>query len=119
MMELVSMRRGFKFGWAGVALLSLAGPATMFGQAPGNAATQRQFLDRYCVTCHSDKLKTAGLSLSQADVSKPGEQTQIWEKVLRKVHTGVMPPPVAPQPPAAERSRLPASSASGASGMEK
>lgn len=106
-MELVSMRRVFKLSLTGVALLSLAGPANMFGQAPANApGPQRQFLDRYCVTCHSDKLKTAGLSLSQVDVTKPGEQPQVWEKVLRKVHTGVMPPPVAPQPPAAERTAL-------------
>ena len=67
--------------------------------APG----QRQFLDRYCTTCHNERLKTGGLSLAGADLSRIGIQPELWEKVLRKVHTGVMPPPGAPQPPATDR----------------
>jgi mono/diheme cytochrome c family protein len=67
------------------------------------AMSQRQFLDRYCATCHNDRLKTAGLNLAQADVSKPGVQPELWEKVVRKLHTGVMPPPNVPQPSAADR----------------
>src|SRR6185312_7745131 len=57
------------------------------------ASSQRQFLDRYCATCHNERLKTGGLSLVQADLSKPGGQPEVWEKVLRKLQTGVMPPP--------------------------
>ena len=67
------------------------------------ASSQRQFLDRYCATCHNDRLKTGGLSLAQADLSRPGSQPELWEKVLRKLHTGVMPPPNMPQPPEADR----------------
>src|SRR5262245_35321124 len=44
-------------------------------------SSQRQFIDRYCVTCHSDRLKTGGLSLEGVDVSRPGEHPEIWEKV--------------------------------------
>src|SRR5688572_10592152 len=69
-------------------------------QAPSG---QRQFLDRYCVTCHNERLKTAGLSLAQADVSKPEALPELWESVVRKVRTGVMPPPTAQKPPDAER----------------
>ena len=65
--------------------------------------SQRQFLDRYCVTCHNDRLKTGGLSLDQANLSTPGAQSELWEKVARKLHTGVMPPNNVAQPSPADR----------------
>src|SRR5262245_50283203 len=65
-------------------------------------AQQRQFLDRYCATCHNDQLKTGGLSLAQVDLSRPGAHPELWEKVARKLHTGVMPPANMPQPSEAE-----------------
>ena len=68
-----------------------------------SAQSQRQFLDRYCATCHNDRLKTGGLSLDQVDVSRPETQPELWEKVVRKLHTGVMPPSNVPQPPQADR----------------
>ena len=55
-------------------------------------------LDRYCVTCHNQRLVTAGLKLDEADVANPGEGAEIWEKVVRKLRTGMMPPPNMPQP---------------------
>jgi len=72
------------------------------GRSPA-ISSQRQFLDRYCATCHNERLKTGGLSLDQVDVSKPGAQPELWEKVVRKLHTGVMPPANAPQPPKSDR----------------
>src|SRR6185369_11718252 len=65
--------------------------------------SQRQFLDRYCVNCHNDRLKTGGLSLDQVDVSKPDAQPEVWEKVAHKLRTGVMPPSNMLQPPKADR----------------
>ena len=66
-------------------------------------STQRQFLDRYCVTCHNDRLKTGGLTLERADVSRSEAQPEVWEKVVRKLRTGVMPPPNMLQPPKTDR----------------
>jgi mono/diheme cytochrome c family protein len=66
-------------------------------------STQRQFLDRYCASCHNDRLKTGGLSLEHIDVSKPDAQPEIWEKVVRKLRTGVMPPASMLQPPQPDR----------------
>ena len=63
-------------------------------------------LDRYCVTCHNQRLETAGLKLDEADVANPGEGAEIWEKVVRKLRTGVMPPPNMPQPSMADRQTL-------------
>src|SRR5262252_5428602 len=70
---------------------------------PSRTSSPRQFLDHYCVTCHSERLKTGGLSLADVDLSKVGAQSELWEKVVRKLHTGVMPPPSVPQPSDAER----------------
>src|SRR5438477_1459479 len=71
-------------------------------QSPA-APDQRQFLDKYCATCHNDRLKTGGLSLDKAEVSKPDAQPEVWEKVVRKLRTGVMPPPNMLQPPKSDR----------------
>ncbi|MSV36141.1 MAG: DUF1592 domain-containing protein [Bryobacterales bacterium] len=111
MTEHVSFPTALKIGLAGLAVTLLFSVPVNAQQnaasaGPAAASSQRQFLDRYCVTCHSDRLKTAGLSLSQADASKLSVQTELWEKVVRKLHTGVMPPPGAPQPPAADRLAL-------------
>ncbi len=67
------------------------------------ASNQRQFLQHYCAGCHNQQLKSGGLNLVQADLSRPGAQPELWEKVVRKLRTGVMPPPNVPQPPGADR----------------
>jgi cytochrome c551/c552 len=88
-----------------IGLLVLAAPLLASDQvgmsAQGDA--QRQFLDRHCTTCHNDRTKTAGLSLEHVDLSRPEAQSELWEKVVRKLRTGVMPPSNAPQPPQADR----------------
>jgi mono/diheme cytochrome c family protein len=61
------------------------------------ASSPRRLLDRYCVTCHNERLKTADLRLDRIDVANPGAEAEVWEKVVRKVHTGTMPPPNMPQ----------------------
>ena len=103
-----------KIGLAGLAAtLLLSVPVEISAQqsnassaAPSSTASQRQFLDRYCATCHNERLKTGGLSLVQVDLSRLGAQPELWEKVVRKVHTGVMPPPGLPQPSKADRRAL-------------
>src|SRR5580692_5403745 len=62
------------------------------------ASQERELLDQYCVTCHNQKLKTAGLMLDKADVDHIGEGAEIWEKVVRKIHGGTMPPLGMPRP---------------------
>jgi mono/diheme cytochrome c family protein len=111
MNELASSRRALKRGLAGVAAALLLAVQVKIWAQQGSAASavppptssQRQFLDRHCATCHNEQLKTAGLNLVQVDVSKPGAQPELWEKVARKLHTGVMPPPGIPQPSEADR----------------
>jgi hypothetical protein len=65
-----------------------------------DATYARTALDKYCLTCHNDKLKTAGLTLANLNVERPGAQAEIWEKVIRKLRTRAMPPPNVPHPDA-------------------
>ncbi len=56
------------------------------------SSPQRAVLNQYCITCHNEKLKTAGLMLDKIDVSKVSESAAVWEKVLQKLRAGSMPP---------------------------
>ena len=62
------------------------------------ATTRREFLNAHCIACHNSKLKTAGLVLESIDAERVGVQAEIWEKVLREVRSGQMPPSGRPQP---------------------
>lgn len=55
-------------------------------------------LRRYCITCHNEGLKTAGLMLDKADVGRVTDAPETWEKVVRKLRSGVMPPAGLPRP---------------------
>jgi len=96
----------------GLALLGLAVQLPASAQsvpstgAVAPASSPRLVLDRYCVTCHNERLKTAGLTLDQIDVAHPGQRAEEWEKVVRKLRTGAMPPANAPQPSAKDRTAL-------------
>jgi len=72
------------------------------------AVQYRTTINRYCVTCHNDKLKTAGLSLEKIDVENPPVGAEIWEKVIRKLRSNAMPPPGRPQPEKAFYDNFPA-----------
>ena len=79
--------------------LSLAPTAAAAqGASSADAATARALLDRYCVTCHNGRLRTAGLELDAADPAAVGERGHIWEQVARKLRIGAMPPPGRPRP---------------------
>ncbi len=78
-------------------------------QTSSSPTTQRPLLDKYCVTCHNDKLKTGGLTLQNADLTKVPENADLWEKVIKKVRVEAMPPMGMPKPDAAARTALVAS----------
>jgi uncharacterized protein DUF1592/uncharacterized protein DUF1588/uncharacterized protein DUF1585/uncharacterized protein DUF1587/uncharacterized protein DUF1595 len=89
-------------GWMGIALAGAAclqaAPLQSSSPALQDASTHRAALSRYCVTCHNEKLKTAGLMLDKMNVEKVPEGAPVWEKVIRKLRTGAMPPVGAPRP---------------------
>lgn len=60
---------------------------------PAAISAHTGLIQKHCITCHNDKSRTAGLSLQGLDLENLAAQADIWEKVLRKVRSGEMPPP--------------------------
>ena len=92
-------------GFAAVLVVAAGARGPIAAQSAPVAAgpsEQRALLDKYCVTCHNDRVKTANLSLQNADLARVAEHAEMWEKVVRKMRAGVMPPPDMPRPPQAE-----------------
>ena len=67
-------------------------------QAPATATAHRAMLDAYCVTCHNERRKTAGLMLDSLDLEQVAQDAEVWEKVVRKLRMGTMPPAGMPRP---------------------
>src|SRR5215467_9307831 len=60
--------------------------------------TQQELVTKYCVTCHSDRAKTGGLSLEKLDAEHAAANAETWEKAIRKLRAGLMPPSGAARP---------------------
>src|SRR6266446_2126629 len=72
---------------------------TVSAQSSSAQTTDAQpFVNQYCVTCHNQRLKTAGLTLDALDIAHVDQNAEIWEKVVRKIKTGMMPPSGVPRP---------------------
>ena len=56
-----------------------------------DADRYRAMLDKYCVGCHNDTLKTANLALDVANIHDISEDPQVWEKVVTKLTLRAMP----------------------------
>jgi Protein of unknown function (DUF1592)/Protein of unknown function (DUF1588)/Protein of unknown function (DUF1587)/Protein of unknown function (DUF1585)/Protein of unknown function (DUF1595) len=70
-------------------------------QVVTSAADERALLDRYCVTCHNEKAKGGSgptaeasrkLTLDRMDTARVHEDAETWERVVRKLRAGMMPP---------------------------
>ncbi len=72
--------------------------ASAFAQSPVSLVSERAILNQYCVVCHNQKLKTAGLTLDKLELLPIGEHAEQWEKVVRKLRAGMMPPSGMPRP---------------------
>jgi mono/diheme cytochrome c family protein len=107
------MARAFRLGRAALFTIAVSGYTvvaysrvdTSSGQsaatapsAVSSAAAARAMLDTYCVTCHNERLKTAGLTLDTADVTSPHANPEIWERVIARLRAGSMPPAGRPRP---------------------
>ena len=75
-------------------------PGAAGRQAPAPEPPSRELFDRYCVTCHNERLRTAGLLLDRLDVSRVHANAETLEKVVRKLRSGQMPPAGRPRPDA-------------------
>jgi len=94
-------RAALCFGLAAAASISPSAaprPAPQGPAAGAAAAGARATLDRYCVTCHNQRVRSGELALDGLDVSNVAAQAATWEKVVRKVRAGAMPPAGMPRP---------------------
>jgi hypothetical protein len=71
---------------------------TVSAQTSAQSSNPRALVDQYCVTCHNQRLKTGGLELDTLDITNVGSHAETWEKVVRKIKTGMMPPSGMPRP---------------------
>lgn len=88
--------------WIGIVLAGVCCAQAAVQEAsspvPPTSSQYRTVLNRYCVTCHNEKLLTAGLALDRLDVEHPSEGAATWEKVVRKLRAEAMPPAGMPRP---------------------
>ena len=74
-------------------------PSQPSGQAPqGGIASQQALIKRYCVSCHNERLRTAGLALDAQNLNTVGARADVWEKVVAKLNANAMPPAGLPRP---------------------
>ena len=66
--------------------------------SPAESSPLHAVLNRYCVGCHNDRLRTADLSFESLDAVRVAEGAETWEKVIGKLRSGAMPPPGRPRP---------------------
>ena len=72
--------------------------AVAYSQAE-TASPERALLNEYCVGCHNDRQLTGGLTLETIDVDDvSGAMGAAWEKVVRRLRGGAMPPAGMPRP---------------------
>ena len=95
---------------ATVAWLAVAGaashvPATArqapVSTQPASASSQQELLDRYCLTCHNERLLAQGtvpVSFAGLNTRAVGTDAAVWERVVRKLRLGGMPPAGRPRP---------------------
>jgi mono/diheme cytochrome c family protein len=86
-----TLLRAFVSSW--LVLGSVVSSGARAGQDPApRGDDQTALVGKYCVTCHNDKLNTAGLSLEHLDLTTVPQHAPIWERVARKLRSGEMPP---------------------------
>jgi mono/diheme cytochrome c family protein len=84
-------------------IASIAHPSAVRGTvaAPTPAIAPRAVVSQYCATCHSARAHLGGLVLEGQDPAQAAQAPELWEKVVRKLRAGVMPPMGQPRPDAA------------------
>jgi hypothetical protein len=85
------------------AAIVLLASAAASAQTPAASQARGEVVQQYCIACHSESLMTGGLVLEGLDAQNVSEDAGVWERVLRQVRTGQMPPAGMPAPNDAAR----------------
>lgn len=78
--------------------LAAVAPQQESPAAASPASSHRALVDQYCVTCHNQRSKTANVMFDTMDLSNLSKDAKVWERAVRKLRGGMMPPPGARQP---------------------
>ncbi|HEV8416167.1 MAG TPA: DUF1592 domain-containing protein [Bryobacteraceae bacterium] len=89
-----------------VAGTQMGAPPQESKPVPATADPNRALVNRYCVGCHNQRLKTAKLELDRLELTHPEKDALTWERAIRKLRGGMMPPPGAPRPSVIEVNAL-------------
>ena len=101
------MKQIFSILAVGILSLSVATSVEMAQRAPasGTAAAntmpvdaQNALVAQYCTSCHNDKTRSGGMTLTSLNLAHPDQNPELAEKVIRKLRAGMMPPPGAKRP---------------------
>jgi hypothetical protein len=96
-----------KFGIVSASVAAVAaGAALVARQRSPSAEEQWAKLDRYCSECHNAAELAGGLSFESVDRANIAAHAEVWEKVVRKLRGGLMPPPGGPRPGEGEVAEL-------------
>ena len=87
---------------AGAGIAGARAPQAPSAGPSSPPAAHGELLQRYCLSCHNDRTRAANLSLEAHDLAAVGDNPELWEKVVRKLRAGMMPPPGARRPPEAD-----------------
>src|SRR5215510_11630628 len=69
---------------------SAATPSTR--PASAGCEAQQADLNEYCVECHHKAAKTAGIAIDALNIARVNDNVAEWEKIVRKLRAGMMPP---------------------------
>jgi hypothetical protein len=60
--------------------------------------TAKEFFTQYCIACHNQYAKIGDMVLDTRDFEHIAGDAEIWERVVRKLNAGAMPPQGMPRP---------------------
>ena len=87
-----ALAAGLALAWVGLAQPEAAGAQTR--------SPEQSLVNRYCLGCHNDQALQGGLSLEAAPLDDVAGHAEVWERVVRKLRAGAMPPEGSPRPDA-------------------
>jgi uncharacterized protein DUF1592/uncharacterized protein DUF1588/uncharacterized protein DUF1585/uncharacterized protein DUF1587/uncharacterized protein DUF1595/cytochrome c len=88
----------YAIGTACLALFAVAAFGFQDNKPAASSTPAGELVNKYCVTCHNQRLKTANLMLDRADSVQVANSAEAWEKVIVKLRSRAMPPPGMPRP---------------------
>ena len=85
-------------GLGTLATLGLAVAAAPASAPPDASHTQWQLVENYCFECHNALDWAGGVAFDTMSADAVPEEAKVWEAAIKKLRSGLMPPPGNKQP---------------------